>query len=689
MTTNSALNFSAAFGKQLDPAFEKLLAEIFINKVESVKVQEFTFTDNSNTPVVRSIPRFVPSDQYAGSFSFQWSTYTETQLDSAQGSSLTEQDLINKTGLSQADVQGKLVLDAGVGIGRHSEILARWGAYVIGIDLSDAVEAARDNLAQFNNAVVLQADISNLPFAPESFEHIVSIGVLHHTPDTRRYTESLMPLVKAGGRFSIWLYPPGFARRGEWTPLVSQLPLIGFREWCDWIVDVARDNRGNHWLEAFMNQFPFSTHHPTRERSVLALFDGYTPTYHWTHDPDEVSNWFREAGFDDIRLSPIPTAVSACKPVAAVVKANEPKTSVKAQGFPIVTSFTVSNHKQKTAVAPKPIAKSDSQQDLFAAPEKLSKLTMEITTLCNLKCAGCPRTTGIEKGVWSDMHMQMDLFQKILDHLPPVGFVTLHGIGEPTLHPDFNELVAVAKASGKFQRMKMTTNALARSVDYYRQSVVAGLDEFWISVDSLNQEICDQMRLGTKAEKLQRRVAALVDASLPVHISMVVSAVNYRDIPTTLTALYEAGAPPVHMQEFQDFGDPYGLMTAEQRKEFMQSLQEVRKKLPGMAIHPPTYTSPPGDICTAPWFRPAITVQGYFTPCCTTFDPSQFGFVNLGELDFNQAWQQPGVHNWIKRFLKDETEICRGCGLNPRRFGVENVLGVSGKTGNEQHVVGK
>lgn len=316
MNLSCNIDFSLVFGKRIDPEFEKLLLNLFSSELVSTGSEKIQLADGREIPIVRNIPRLVPSDHYASSFSYQWSTYTETQLDSAQGSSLTEQDLINKTGLSPDQVKGKLLLDAGVGIARHAEILAKWGAFVVGIDLSDAVEAARENLKDFSNAVVFQANIAELPFKEKLYDHVVSIGVLHHTPDTKQFTEKLMPLVKPGGRFSIWLYPPGFARRGEWTPIVSRLPLVGFKQWCEWIVDVARENRGNLWLEAFMAQFPFSTHHPNRERSVLALFDGYTPTYHWTHSPEEVEGWFQENGFVDIRRSPVPTSVSASKPVA-------------------------------------------------------------------------------------------------------------------------------------------------------------------------------------------------------------------------------------------------------------------------------------------------------------------------------------------------------------------------------------
>jgi len=323
----------------------------------------------------------------------------------------------------------------------------------------------------------------------------------------------------------------------------------------------------------------------------------------------------------------------------------------------------------------------------FAAPARLAKLTIEITTLCNLKCAGCPRTTAMENGAWTDRHIELADFRRILDHIPPTEFVTLHGIGEPTLHPQFTELVAMARQSGKFARMKMTTNALSRTVDYYAGSVAAGLDEFWVSVDSFDQAIADRMRFGTKVEKLEKQIGGCLGAGLPVHISMVVSAVNYRDIPATLMKLHALGRPPVHMQEFQDFGDPYGLMSNAQRAEFLQSLVAVLPRIPGMKIVPPNFTRPKGDICTAPWFRPAISVEGYLTPCCTTFDPNHFGRVSVIEMPFAQAWQQPSLLDWIKRFIQNQTPICHGCPLNPRAFGMDSELGRSGKTGQESHVL--
>lgn len=101
--------------------------------------------------------------------------------------------------------RGKRVLDAGCGSGRHSFYAARFGADVWAVDLGPAVEAARRNNSD-NGARIVQADIYNLPFAPESFDFIYSNGVLHHLPDPEGAFRNLLRYLKPGGEIQIFLY---------------------------------------------------------------------------------------------------------------------------------------------------------------------------------------------------------------------------------------------------------------------------------------------------------------------------------------------------------------------------------------------------------------------------------------------------------------------------------------------------
>ncbi|MBO0720310.1 MAG: methyltransferase domain-containing protein [Blastocatellia bacterium] len=103
-------------------------------------------------------------------------------------------------------IRGKVVLEGGCGKGRHTHIVGRWGARdVIGVDLSQAVEAAYRNTRELPNAHIVQADIYKLPLK-KSFDYAFSIGVLHHLPDPASGFAALVKNLKPGGAISAWVY---------------------------------------------------------------------------------------------------------------------------------------------------------------------------------------------------------------------------------------------------------------------------------------------------------------------------------------------------------------------------------------------------------------------------------------------------------------------------------------------------
>ncbi len=121
-----------------------------------------------NYPEQGGVLRFVDPKNYADSFGFQWHCYPTTQLDTGEIRE-ADQHFRMKTGLQPEELRGKLILDVGCGMGRFAEVATRWGARVIGIDLSAASEVAARNLAD-RDFVAMQADVFRLPFAPQSFE---------------------------------------------------------------------------------------------------------------------------------------------------------------------------------------------------------------------------------------------------------------------------------------------------------------------------------------------------------------------------------------------------------------------------------------------------------------------------------------------------------------------------------------
>lgn len=188
----------------------------------------------SRYPIVKGIPRFVPEDNYAQAFGKQWNRFPKTQLDSHTGLSLSEDRLARCMRGGLSDLRGQLVLEAGSGAGRFTELLLRHGAVVHSFDYSNAVEANAENNGRYPNLTLVQADIRKIPFPNASYDYVVCLGVLQHTPDPEQSIRVLWDMVKPGGALVIDHYrrklrnymPPPLGVAGiVYRPIILKLPV--------------------------------------------------------------------------------------------------------------------------------------------------------------------------------------------------------------------------------------------------------------------------------------------------------------------------------------------------------------------------------------------------------------------------------------------------------------------------------
>lgn len=275
-------------------------------------------------PIINGIPRFVDKEHYASSFGYEWKKWSRVQFESENSNKTmagyTKRMFDRITGFKTADLKDKLVVDFGCGPGRFIEMARAYGATVVGIDLSLAVESARENFRADRNVLIVQGDITKPPFKKASFDAGYTIGVLHHTPNPSASFNRLARLVKKDGAIvcCVYTYMNGWGLYD--SPAVNL-----YRK----VYNGTKQVFGNRlallycYISAYLlypvfrlaNQMPVAdriaaqlgkhvfpvVYLPDGKWRLLDTFDAITPYYASTHTGDEVIGWFKEAGCQDIK----------------------------------------------------------------------------------------------------------------------------------------------------------------------------------------------------------------------------------------------------------------------------------------------------------------------------------------------------------------------------------------------------
>jgi len=270
-------------------------------------------------PIIRFIPRFVPSDNYAGNFGFQWNRFLKTQLDSYTGKPIARERFLKRMDCHLTELNGRMVLDVGCGAGRYAEIALSMGAKLVAVDYSSAVDACWQNLHSYPNVNVVQADIYRLPFKPASFEFVYCFGVLQHTPDVEGAFKALPIHLLSGGKLSVDVYPKLFLNMiwpKYWLrpftkgmdadrlfPLVlsmvktlfpvsiaiGRIPYIGTK--LRYAIPVAN----------YEGIFPL-TMEQLREWAVLDTFDMLSPLHDNPQSANTLRGWFEQSGMKNVQI---------------------------------------------------------------------------------------------------------------------------------------------------------------------------------------------------------------------------------------------------------------------------------------------------------------------------------------------------------------------------------------------------
>ena len=103
-----------------------------------------------------------------------------------------------------SDFRGKHVLECGCGGGQHTNLMAPFAKSITAVDLN-TIDIAENRNSHNDNIIFIEEDIANMDLG-NTFDFVLSIGVVHHTDDPNRTVSNLKRHVKQGGYLILWVY---------------------------------------------------------------------------------------------------------------------------------------------------------------------------------------------------------------------------------------------------------------------------------------------------------------------------------------------------------------------------------------------------------------------------------------------------------------------------------------------------
>lgn len=138
-------------------------------------------------------------------------------------------------------------------------------------------------------------------------------------------------------------------------------------------------------------------------------------------------------------------------------------------------------------------------------PRGLDWLQVEVTSRCNASCMYCPHT--VYRSKWRDRDLPLSAFNKLRQDFPNISMIYLQGWGEPFLHPDYFEMLRLAKEAGC--KVGSTSNGALLDEDTLRRLVDEGLDDLAFSLAGTSEETNDRFRHGAPLARVLRTIETL------------------------------------------------------------------------------------------------------------------------------------------------------------------------------------
>src|ERR1700722_751135 len=316
-------------------------------------------------------------------------------------------------------------------------------------------------------------------------------------------------------------------------------------------------------------------------------------------------------------------------------------------------------------------------------------LYLEVTNRCNLLCETCPRTF---EDLEAPADMSWDLFTSIIDQVPNIARVVMHGVGEPMLVKNLPQMIRYLKERGIYALFN--TNGTLLTPRKQRELIETGLDELRVSLDAADAKTFLAVRGKDMFNRIVRNISSLtalqreMGATNPL-VSMWLTGLKETigQLPDFVRLAAEIGVREVHLQRlvFDEAG--FGLARSEsalfehtksEEDEVVRAAQAIATTV-GVRLNASGATEPglslkasekeqPWSTCRRPWSLMYFTAHGRALPCCIApFSARGYETYTLGDATqqtLREIWNGDAYQQFREGLLSDvPSKPCQNCGL--------------------------
>ena len=324
------------------------------------------------------------------------------------------------------------------------------------------------------------------------------------------------------------------------------------------------------------------------------------------------------------------------------------------------------------------------------------EIQVEVTGACNLRCQMCLVSYRPALGKTSGS-MSFETFKALIDDLPDLEVVTMQGLGEPLLAPDFFPMLEYLAERGI--RTGFNTNGTLLTRDKAERLVRLGVDWLHVSLDGATAATYEGIRHRSNFELVKTNVEGLVQvmrelgADRPsLEVVFVAMRRNVHELCDVVRLTAGLGIPKLWVQSlshsFSDT-DPAGsyreirayaaseALWAEPDETAARIFDEARELAEelGLEIRLPRLEEPAGTRkagtpgCSWPFSSSFVTHDGRVQPCCAVMGADRAVLGDASKEGFADVWAGEEYAAFRAALLTDDPpEVCRGCSMYRRVF---------------------